>query len=124
VPGPGGIFVFAAGLSLALKYSEWAKRLYVRFKKRYPNKGRWADWGLRRESAKRREALRKVELGEEDAGDAARAKRRNLAVGILVAGAAVLVVFFLVAGLRGGELPFGIRIAPFADDPPAVAAPR
>lgn len=64
VPGPGGIVVFAAGLSLALKYSGFAKRLYVRFKKRYPNKGRWADWGLRRQSAKRREELQKAREAE------------------------------------------------------------
>jgi len=55
--GPGGVFVFAAGLSLALKYSGLAKRLYVRFKKRHPNKGRWADWGMRRASARRREEM-------------------------------------------------------------------
>ena len=59
LPGPGGVIVFAAGLALALKYNEWAKRRYVRFKRKHPNKGRWADWGLRRPSAKRREALRK-----------------------------------------------------------------
>lgn len=59
LPGPGGIVVFAAGLALTLKYSEWAKRQYVRFKRAHPNKGRWADWGLRRRSARRREALRK-----------------------------------------------------------------
>ena len=59
LPGPGGIIVFAAGLSLVLKYSEWAKRRYVRFKRRHPRKGAWADWGLRRPSARRRETLRK-----------------------------------------------------------------
>jgi hypothetical protein len=58
IPGPGGIVVFALGLGLTLKYSGWAKRLYVRFKRRHPNKGRWADWGLRRPSARRREATR------------------------------------------------------------------
>ncbi|HEV2748519.1 MAG TPA: hypothetical protein VGW34_14640 [Allosphingosinicella sp.] len=58
-PGPGGVLVFGAGLALALKYSDWAKRQYVQFKRKHPNKGRWADWGLRRKSAKRREALRK-----------------------------------------------------------------
>ena len=57
VPGPGGVIVFAAGLGLVLKYSGWAKRQYVRFKRRHPNKGRWADWGMRRPSARRREAL-------------------------------------------------------------------
>ena len=64
IPGPGGVFVFAAGLSLALKYSGLAKRLYVRFKKRHPNKGRWADWGLRRASARRREQLMKARAAE------------------------------------------------------------
>jgi hypothetical protein len=59
IPGPGGIFVFAAGLGLVLKYSGWAKRMYVRFKRRHPRKGRWADWGMRRASARRREEIRK-----------------------------------------------------------------
>jgi hypothetical protein len=59
LPGPGGVIVFGAGLALTLKYSEWAKRQYVQFKRKHPNKGRWADWGLRRKSAKRREELRK-----------------------------------------------------------------
>jgi hypothetical protein len=60
VPGPGGIFVFAAGLALALRYSEWAKRKYVGFKKAHPRKGAWADWGLRRSSALRRQARDKA----------------------------------------------------------------
>ncbi len=57
IPGPGGVVVFAAGLTLVLRYSAWAKRYYVRFKRRHPKKGDWADWGLRRASAKRRQAL-------------------------------------------------------------------
>ena len=65
IPGPGGVVVFAAGLGLVLKYSGWAKRQYVRFKRRHPNKGRWADWGMRRPSARRREAIRR----EIDAAD-------------------------------------------------------
>jgi ribonuclease P protein component len=60
VPGPGGVFVFAAGLSLVLRYSAWAKRLYVRLKRRHPKKGHWADWGLRRASARRRHARLKA----------------------------------------------------------------
>ena len=69
IPGPGGVFVFAAGLSLALKYSGLAKRLYVRFKKKHPNKGRWADWGMRRASAKRREEMMRIrEAAEQRAG--------------------------------------------------------
>lgn len=68
IPGPGGVFVFAAGLALILQNSEWAKRLYVRFKRRHPNKGRWADWGLRRLSARRREERLKRAAAE--SGDA------------------------------------------------------
>ena len=59
LPGPGGIITFGAGLSLILKYTGWAKRLYVRLKRKHPNKGRWTDWSLRRASARRREELRK-----------------------------------------------------------------
>jgi hypothetical protein len=59
IPGPGGVFVFAAGLALVLQNSEWAKRQYVKFKRKHPNKGRWADWGMRRSSARRREEVRK-----------------------------------------------------------------
>jgi ribonuclease P protein component len=67
IPGPGGIIVFAAGLSLVLRYSAWAKRLYVRFKRRHPKKGHWADWGLRRASARRRATLLKAQA-EAEAG--------------------------------------------------------
>ena len=56
LPGPGGIFLFGGGLALALKYSDWAKRKYVAFKRAHPRKGEWADWGLRRPSAQRRRA--------------------------------------------------------------------
>jgi ribonuclease P protein component len=61
IPGPGGVIVFAAGLSLVLRYSAWAKRYYVRFKRRHPKKGHWADWGLRRPGAKRRQERLKAE---------------------------------------------------------------
>lgn len=59
LPGPGGIFTFGAGAALVLRYSDWAKRQYVLFKRKHPNKARWADWGMRRGSALRREAIRK-----------------------------------------------------------------
>lgn len=65
IPGPGGVIVFAFGLGLMLKYSEWAKRQYVRFKRAHPNKGRWADWGMRRRSHHRREARRRQMEGAE-----------------------------------------------------------
>jgi hypothetical protein len=67
IPGPGGVFVFAAGLTLTLRNSDWAKRQYVRFKRWQPKAGGWADWGLRRRSARRREVLRKQRQGEEAA---------------------------------------------------------
>ena len=67
IPGPGGLIVFGAGLSLILKYTGWAKRLYVRFKRKHPNKGRWTDWSLRRASARRREAIRRNGLGSDPA---------------------------------------------------------
>ena len=74
LPGPGGIFLIAPGLALILKSSMWAKRYYVRLKKWQPRAGRWIDWSLRRESAKRREALRKANkdpstLAEDGAGN-------------------------------------------------------
>jgi O-antigen/teichoic acid export membrane protein len=55
LPGPGGIFTFAIGLGLVLRNSLWARRRYVRFKRKRPTMGRWADKGLRRNSARRRE---------------------------------------------------------------------
>ena len=54
LPGPGGVFVFAIGLAMVLKTSMWAKRHYVRFKRSRPKAGGWADWALRRRSARRR----------------------------------------------------------------------
>lgn len=66
LPGPGGIFVFAGGLGLVLKNSRWAKRRYVAFKRRWPRHGAWADWGLRRESARRRAKARATEPPQTD----------------------------------------------------------
>jgi len=60
LPGPGGIFLIAPGLALVLKTSMWAKRHYVRLKRKQPTAGRWMDWALRRSSPKRREAIRKA----------------------------------------------------------------
>ena len=72
IPGPGGIIVFGAGLSLILKYTGWAKRLYVRLKRRHPKKGSWADWSLRRASARRRhERSKALEAAEASADPSA-----------------------------------------------------
>ena len=65
-PGPGGIIVFGFGLGLVLKYSDWAKRKYVEFKRRHPGKGAWADWGLRRRSALRRQAREREQQAAQD----------------------------------------------------------
>jgi hypothetical protein len=65
LPGPGGVFVFAIGLALVLKTSMWAKRRYVRFKRSRPKAGSWADWALRRRSARRR-LKREKEQGQEE----------------------------------------------------------
>lgn len=54
IPGPGGVFVFAAGLALMLQNSGMAKRVFVRLKRRWPQLGNIADFGLRRASALRR----------------------------------------------------------------------
>jgi hypothetical protein len=78
IPGPGGVFVFAAGLALALKNSEWAKRQYVHFKRKQPKVGRWADWGLRRRSFRRREALRKQRKEQRAAQLAAEAEQGSV----------------------------------------------
>jgi hypothetical protein len=74
-PGPGGIIFFGAGMALVLRYSEWAKRQYVRLKRRFPWGGSWADWSLRRTSARRREDRRKRQEGREAA---AAAREREL----------------------------------------------
>lgn len=54
IPGPGGIFVFAAGLALMLQNSAFVRRRFVRAKRRWPRFGNFADLGLRRRSALRR----------------------------------------------------------------------
>jgi hypothetical protein len=59
LPGPGGIVFFGLGLGLVLRNSAWAKRRYVAFKRKRPQMGIWADWGLRRKSAKRRDTRAK-----------------------------------------------------------------
>jgi hypothetical protein len=59
IPGPGGLPLFILGLAMVLKSSMWAKRRYVHFKRWKPKAGGWLDWGLRRRSFHRREALRK-----------------------------------------------------------------
>ena len=66
IPGPGGVFVFALGLAMVLRTSRWARRRYVHFKRWQPKAGRWTDWGLRRESARRRAAIAKEQNADGD----------------------------------------------------------
>lgn len=54
IPGPGGVFVFAAGLVLVLQNSRWAQGVFARTKRRWPRFGHYADMALRRRSARRR----------------------------------------------------------------------
>ena len=62
LPGPGGIVVLAAGFALLLETSPWARRAYVRFKRRWPRAGGLIDRLLRRASAKRRRERAKPSL--------------------------------------------------------------
>ncbi len=55
IPGPGGIFVFAAGLVLILRNSNWARGRFVRLKRRWPRFGHYADMALRRRSFRKRQ---------------------------------------------------------------------
>jgi hypothetical protein len=64
LPGPGGIIIFVLGLGLALRSSIWAKRRYIALKKKQPRLGGWVDWGLRRASAKSRDARNRMRNGE------------------------------------------------------------
>ncbi len=66
LPGPGGLITFAIGLGLVLQNSAWARRRYVEFKRTRPKAGGWADWGLRRKSARRRAAREKLRDGAGD----------------------------------------------------------
>ena len=56
LPGPGFLILFPLGLMLCLQNSAWAKRRYVRFKRRHPRYGERADRIMRRVSAARRRA--------------------------------------------------------------------
>jgi hypothetical protein len=59
LPGPGGVFVFAAGAALMLRNSAWARRRYVWAKKRWPKLGHLSDMSLRRRSHRQRLARRR-----------------------------------------------------------------
>lgn len=54
LPGPGFLILFPIGLMLCLQNSAWAKRIYVRFKRRHPRYAGWTDRLMRRTSAARK----------------------------------------------------------------------
>lgn len=66
LPGPGFLIVFPIGLMLCLQNSAWAKRVYVRFKRRHPRYGDRADRIMRRVSAARRRARAALEKPDGD----------------------------------------------------------
>ncbi len=53
LPGPGGIVVLAIGLSLTLRSSRRARKLYVRFRRRWPRYGKFTEMALRTARRKR-----------------------------------------------------------------------
>jgi hypothetical protein len=55
IPGPGGIILFAAGLTLVLQNSKWARKRFARLKRRWPRFGHYSDMALRRRSFRRRQ---------------------------------------------------------------------
>ncbi len=54
LPGPAGIFTFAAGLALILRNSRWARKRFARTMRRFPRLSALADRALRRPSERRR----------------------------------------------------------------------
>ena len=53
LPGPGGIVVLALGLGLILRSSRRARKLYVRFRRRWPRYGKFTEMALRTARRKR-----------------------------------------------------------------------
>lgn len=66
LPGPGFIILFPLGLALALQNSAWAKRIYVRFKRRHPRYAGWTDRLMRRTSAARKREREAVAASERE----------------------------------------------------------
>jgi hypothetical protein len=66
LPGPGGIFVFAAGLVLLLRNSAWVRRRYALLKRRWPKAGTICDHAMRRPSALRRREIAKARITQRD----------------------------------------------------------
>jgi hypothetical protein len=65
LPGPGGLILLPLGLALVLQNSQWAKRVYGRFKRKHPRYAARADWLMRRPSALRKSALEKAKRAKD-----------------------------------------------------------
>ena len=61
LPGPGGVFPFAAGMVLLLRNSRRARVRFARAKRRWPRAGQVIDRTMRRPSALRRHARQQRE---------------------------------------------------------------
>ncbi len=57
LPPPFGILILAFGLALVLRNSRWARRRYVRYTRRYSRVQKVVNYGLRRKSKRRIEAV-------------------------------------------------------------------
>ncbi|KQN71781.1 hypothetical protein ASE90_02290 [Sphingomonas sp. Leaf67] len=66
LPGPVGIFTFAAGLALILRNSRRARRRFARTMRRFPRLRAMSDRALRRPSAKRRRLRAETVLSSVD----------------------------------------------------------
>ncbi len=66
LPGPVGIFTFAAGLALILRNSRRARRRFARTMLRFPRLRAMSDRALRRPSAKRRRLRAETVLSSVD----------------------------------------------------------
>jgi hypothetical protein len=53
LPGPGGVVVLAVGLGMTLRNSRQARKLYVRFRQRWPRYGRMTERALQTARRKR-----------------------------------------------------------------------
>ncbi len=56
-PLPIGLILFGIGLALVLRNSLWARRRYVRWKRRFPRAARFTDFGLQRRRSRDPRAL-------------------------------------------------------------------
>lgn len=59
LPGPGGVIVLAFGLGLTLRNSRYARKVYVRFRKKWPRYGGLTERAL--QTARRKRLRRQLQ---------------------------------------------------------------